>query len=340
LIRAAAQHAERATVVVMAESRETLSLEERVAWLREVAAPLPQVTVVGVRDDVPVDYAREEIWAAHVERMREGVSLAEELRARPAGPVDAVFSSEDYGAELARRFGAACVCVDRERALYPVSGSAVRADLAAYWHTLATPVRGGLCHRVVIVGAESTGKTTLARALAARLAARGGVWAPTQWVAEYGREYTVSKWAAARTSACAPVAVEDLEWRTAEFETIALEQQRWEDAGARASSPVLICDTDAFATEIWHERYVGTRSDVLVKLVAELPRRRSYLLSDWRDVPFEDDGLRDGEHIREWMHQTFVARLAEQPAPWRLVQGTLESRIAQALEWIEQHARF
>jgi cytidyltransferase-like protein len=81
LIRAAAQHAERATVVVMAESRETLSLEERVAWLREVAAPLPQVTVVGVRDDVPVDYAREEIWAAHVERMREGVSLA-----GPRGP--------------------------------------------------------------------------------------------------------------------------------------------------------------------------------------------------------------------------------------------------------------
>jgi HTH-type transcriptional regulator, transcriptional repressor of NAD biosynthesis genes len=190
------------------------------------------------------------------------------------------------------------------------------------------------------VGAESTGKTTMARALAARLAARGGVWAPTQWIAEYGREYTVSKWAAERASAGAPVAIEDLAWHTPEFETIALEQQRWEDAAARASSPVLICDTDAFATEIWHERYVGARSDALVKLAAELPRRRSYLLSDWRDVPFENDGLRDGEHIREWMHQTFAARLAAQSAPWRVIEGTLEERIAQALEWIEQHARF
>ena len=258
----------------------------------------------------------------------------------PAGRVDAVFSSEDYGAELERRFRAASVCVDRERAQYPVSGTAARADLAEHWNALAAPVRGELCHRLVIVGAESTGKSTLARALAAQLATQGGVWARTQWIAEYGREYTVSKWAAARARADAPVAVEDLVWRTPEFETIALEQQRWEDAAARASSPVLICDTDAFATEVWHERYVRSRCDALVKLSAALPRRRSYLLTDWRDLPFEDDDLRDGEQIRGSMHQTFVERLAEQSAPWRLVQGPLESRIEQALEWVRTHARF
>jgi HTH-type transcriptional repressor of NAD biosynthesis genes len=340
LIRAAAHHAEAATVVVMAESRETLTLEERVAWLRESFAALPQVCVVGVRDDVPIDHASEEIWAAHVEHMREGVRDAETIRTRPAGPVDAVFSSEDYGAELARRFGAAAVCVDRARAQYPVSGTAVRADLAAHWHALSPPVREGLCHRIVIVGAESTGKTTLARALAARLAERGAAWTLTQWVAEYGREYTVSKWQAARARGGAAVRIEDLAWSTREFEAIAREQQRWEDAAARASAPALVCDTDAFATEVWHERYVGSRSGALVQLAASLPRRRSYLLTDWRDVPFEDDGLRDGEHVRAWMHDTFVARLEAQGAPWRVIDGTLQSRLAQALEWVAKHARF
>jgi nicotinamide riboside kinase len=201
-------------------------------------------------------------------------------------------------------------------------------------------VRGGLCHRLAIVGAESTGKTTLARALAAQLAAQGGAWARTRWIAEYGREYTVSKWASARAAASQPVGVADLLWSTPEFETIAREQQRWEDDAARESSPVLVCDTDAFATEIWHERYVGTRSEALVKLAASLPRRRSYLLADWRDVPFEADGLRDGAHIREWMHETFVARLSAQAAPWRALRGTLASRLEQALEWVREHARF
>jgi HTH-type transcriptional regulator, transcriptional repressor of NAD biosynthesis genes len=340
LIRAAAHHAAQVSVIAMAASSETLTLEERVAWLREIFTSLPQVRVVGVRDDAPIDYASDAVWTAHVELMREGVRAAEKLRAHAAGPVDAVFSSEDYGAELGRRFGAAAVYVDRERALYPVSGTAVRADLAAHWHALAAPVRGGLCHRLVIVGAESTGKTTLARELTARLAARGAAWARTRWIGEYGREYTVSKWAAARAASGEPVAVADLVWSTPEFETIALEQQRWEDAAARESSPVLICDTDAFATEIWHERYVGARSDSLVKLAARVTARRSYLLTDWRDVPFEDDGLRDGEHIRAWMHETFAARLHAQPAPWRVVEGTLESRLSQALEWVEQHARF
>ncbi|NEE33240.1 AAA family ATPase, partial [Streptomyces sp. SID7982] len=73
------------------------------------------------------------------------------------------------------------------------SGTAVRKDPVGCWDFLQPPVRAALARRVVILGAESTGTTTLARALAAHYRARGGVWARTGYVAEYGREYSEDK---------------------------------------------------------------------------------------------------------------------------------------------------
>ena len=46
-------------------------------------------------------------------------------------------------------------------------------------------------------------------------------------------------------------------WTDADFEMIARRQQRDEDRAARMSGPVLVCDTDALATCIWQERYLG-----------------------------------------------------------------------------------
>ena len=78
----------------------------------------------------------------------------------------AVFSSEGYGAQLALWFDATHLPVDADRTAVPISGTAVRADLAAGWAWLAPATRAGLTTRVVLVGAESTGTTTIARLLA------------------------------------------------------------------------------------------------------------------------------------------------------------------------------
>ena len=124
----------------------------------------------------------------------------------------------------------------------------------ANWAFLAPPVRGWLARRVVVVGAESTGTTTMARALAAQLRLRGGAFAGTRWVPEYGRTLTELKMAGG-------VKVEDLVWDREDFLTVdPVEQNAAEDAAARAGGPLLICDTDAFATAIWEERYLGFTS--------------------------------------------------------------------------------
>jgi HTH-type transcriptional repressor of NAD biosynthesis genes len=128
-----------------------------------------------------------------------------------------VFTSEAYGDELARRLGARHVAMDPPRAAHPVSGTAVRADPVTHWSALAPCVRGHLAWRVVLVGAESTGKTTLAAAIAARLRARGGAFVDTAWVPEVGREVTAQKLAALGPGA----AMEALTWGTADFVDIA-----------------------------------------------------------------------------------------------------------------------
>ncbi|HTO52229.1 MAG TPA: AAA family ATPase [Myxococcota bacterium] len=335
LIRTAAQACERVSVLALAASRESLPLELRVAWLREVHEPDRNVAVIGGTDDVPVDYADPAIWDRHM-------AVFESLLAAAGAPlVDAVFTSESYGDELARRFGARHCCVDRERALAPVSGTAVRADPLTHWGELCAPARAYLARRVVIVGAESTGKTTLARALRDALAARGGAFAETRWVPEHGRDYTLEKLALARAHAAwrrAPApGMDDLDWPTSDFVAIARRQNELEAREARVGGPVLVCDTDAFATGIWHERYRSARAPE-VEALAE-PRPRLYLLTHHDDVPFQQDGIRDGEHLRAWMTDCFAERLRGGPHRLEFLRGSRSARLVQALGRIDDWLR-
>ena len=153
LVREALRHCDRVTVQVLGASVETIPLDVRIGWIREEH---PTAHVVGAIDDAPIDFASPAAWDEHMEVIR-GL-LAE--------PVDVVLTSDPYGAELARRLGARWHRVDPDRRTNPVSGTAVRADVRAHWHELAPCVRAWFTQRVVVLGAESTGTTTLAGDLA------------------------------------------------------------------------------------------------------------------------------------------------------------------------------
>jgi NadR type nicotinamide-nucleotide adenylyltransferase len=329
LVGTAAACCERVTVVVMAASVESIPLETRVQWMRE-AHPGPGVAVVGTVDDHPVDFESDAVWSAHVALMREAAARVTPLA------VDAVFTSEPYGAELARRLGARHVGLDLARGLVPISASRVRADPVGSWEHLSEPVRAWFARRVVVLGAESTGKTTLAAELAHRLRQRGAAFGATRWVAEHGRDYTVALWARTRAQAqldgLSPPALEGLSWPSSAFDDIARAQNRLEDSAARAGGPVLVCDTDAFATGVWHERYLGHRSPA----VEALARRHDlYLLTHPADVPFTQDGLRDGESIRAWMTEVFAARLEATGRRWAWLRGSRAERVEAALAAVD-----
>lgn len=170
--------------------------------------------------------------------------------------------------------------------------------------------------RVCIVGAESTGKTTLAVALAK--------YYHTCWVPEYGRTYTKGR-----------IYTKGHDyWETWEFVHIAQMQNSFEDALAKVSNRVLICDTDAFATAIWHEKYVGTISEDVRKLY----KNRNYDLYILTDLatPFTQDEIRVGEDSRQWMHERFVTELKREEKKYIIVVGDEDKRLKQSVDVINR----
>lgn len=298
LIRAAGANCDRVTVQVLASSVESIPVEVRAGWIR---AEHPGVTVVEGFDDAPIDYADPAIWDLHM-KVIEGLLDA---------PVDVVFTSDDYGQELARRLGARWFHVDPGRVAMPVSGTAIRADVAGRWWALPASVRGWFARRVVVLGAESTGSTTLAEALAAHY--------QVPWVPEFGRE-----WSAVRPGGPTEP------WHTVEFDLIAAEHRRQEiEALRRTPRPLVVSDTDALATAVWHERYLDAPSESVSALAKEWQPDLYLLTGD--EIPFVQDGMRDGEHLRHAMQERFREVLAESGVRWEEVRGTPAERLAAAV---------
>lgn len=332
LIRTAAEASERTTVAVLAAGVESIPLADRVYWLAAEHWADPGVAVLGDVDDHPVDLYDSGIWELHVGVVR---SVLARRAIRDGDPgmavVDAVFSSEEYGAELARRLGAEHVAVDPERLTYPVSGTAVRADVIGHWHRLAPATRAGLTARVVVLGAESTGTTTLAGELAGHFRARGGPFADTRLVVEHGRLHTEEKLAAGQALAKAagrtPPDLDSLVWTVGDFVDVARRQAVAEDEAATHGAPILVCDNDPWAATVWCERYLDRSHDEV-----DTDRRpHLYLLTDHVGVPFTQDGWRDGEHRREWMTARFVRGLQQRGVPWALLTGSREHRLRRAI---------
>jgi HTH-type transcriptional repressor of NAD biosynthesis genes len=160
------------------------------------------------------------------------------------------------------------------------------------------------------------------------------VWAKTQWVAEYGREYSANLLALTRARDAQATAF-DIKWQSQDFVQVAKVQCHRENAAAAHGSPVLVCDTDAMATRIWHERYMEAGNPAVDAIAAAMPPRALYILTSDQGVPFEDDGLRDGEHLRQWMTQRFRDVLSAQTSPWIEVQGTPRDRCRTALQTLD-----
>lgn len=336
LIRVAASRCAKVTVVVAGSHAESIPLSDRVSWLRDEHADTPSVEFVGIRDDAAIDYASPHAWAAH------NAIFDAALRSGGNVDVDAVFSGEPYGDELAEHHDATHVFVPRDTYLTnearhaPVltSGTACRADLAGMWDALAPATRAGLTLRVVFVGAESTGTTTVSRELAGRVRARGGIWERTQWVPEYGRQRSREKLDQLR-SRDSGATMASVAWSGEDFLLIARKQAQMEEAAARAGSPLLIADTDAFATQIWERRYLGETSRWAAAV--ELPAApRIYLVTDHQGVAFEQDGLRDGEHIREDMTTWFIDELTRTERSWVLLTGSVHERMDMAEEVVNR----
>lgn len=162
---------------------------------------------------------------------------------------------------------------------------------------------------IAVLGAESTGKTELANALALRISARG---ATVSLIGEYLREWC------------------DREGRTPrpdEQAAIATEQTRRIDEAAMRG--VVVADTTSLMTAVYSDMLFDDRTLYAPALAAQ--QRCTITLLTALDLPWVADGLqRDGPHVREPVDRKVRAALDGAGLPYAVVHGQGDERLAKA----------
>ncbi|RJG15537.1 AAA family ATPase [Massilia cavernae] len=159
--------------------------------------------------------------------------------------------------------------------------------------------------RVALLGAESSGKSTLAAALATHF--------DTVWVPEYLREFVDTK-------GRVPVEHEQL--------GIARTQMEREYAAAAVANRFLFCDTTPLMTAIYSRHYWGRLDEELAEL--ELVHDYAFTLVTAPDSPWTPDGLqRESDEVRQRVHGEVMRVLDERAIPFMVVTGSLPERVMQ-----------
>jgi NadR type nicotinamide-nucleotide adenylyltransferase len=164
--------------------------------------------------------------------------------------------------------------------------------------------------RVGIIGGESTGKSTLAIALAAHY--------QTVWVPEYLREFV-------DTHQRTPLAHEQF--------GIASEQVARENVKLSQAARYLFCDTTPRMTAMYSAYYFGSIDAELDALVKN--HRYDFHIVTAPTNPWSGDGLmRDGDAVRQAVHALVIERLQADGVPFLLVDGDVAERVRQAADYL------
>ncbi|MFI5907482.1 AAA family ATPase [Dactylosporangium sp. NPDC051541] len=280
LIEFARAHAGRVHVFVRVGGDDPIPWEVRRGWLAEL---FPDVVATAI-DDEP------ERWADRIT-----------AEVKP----DYLVSGDPSGPGMAARLGATLVPVDRH--VLPVSGTGVRKSPWDFEGFLPPPVRAWYVGRVCLIGAESTGKTSLAERLARHY---GTVWVPER-LRELGPDISPATLALAAQG-----------------------QGAAEELLARRAHRLLFADTDLLAVRLWSERRFGSAPAWL-----EQPKSPHVYLLCAPDHPFSGDDQRNTPAERRAFHETIEAELVRLGRPYVTLEGDEEQRFARAVEAVDDLSR-
>lgn len=274
-------------VLVFASAGDPIPGNTRVGWLREL---YPDVAVELVERTAPSLIAPDpaELVAA-VARHRKH-------------PPRFFFASEPAYAAAADALGATFVPVDPARGVFPTSGTALRADVLRHFAMLAAPARPYFVRRVAVIGAESTGKSTLCAQLADHFR--------TLHVPEYARTLAEHRG--------------DLDAQ--DLALAARAQLASEDAVARRAYRVMFCDTSVLTAARWHERLFGDAPEWMTH-----PRAYDLVLATSLDEAFVGRADRDKPAARRAFHARLIA---DHPDAIELT-GSRADRLAHAISAVD-----
>jgi HTH-type transcriptional repressor of NAD biosynthesis genes len=325
LIESANTQCEKLTVLVCSLQNETIPGNLRYDWIRQTFKSA-DINVVHITDEL-MQYPRGDedeffwdIWTGII--MRE------------LPDIDVIFTSEDYGKELAKRISFKypnmhidSVDVDTLRKTYPVSGTAIRDNPLENWQYIPTIAKPYFMKKIILVGPESTGKTELSKALAKHY---GGEYVP-----EYGRTYEEEY-----------VKGEKRQFELDDLEYIAMghvkhaKEIALRNAENGKNNHILILDTDSITTQIWSEIYFKKVPEKVMSLQNDYIQKGDlYLLMDI-DIPWVDDGMREFPMLRRWHHGRIEQELIKRDLNYVKIDGNFDERFDRAIGYIDKYLKY
>lgn len=303
-------------IVMIYDCPETTDvlLSVRANWIRQL---YPRVRVIEAWDgpteigDTPVIKQAHE---AYVLRQLQGQRVTH------------FYSREFYGEHMSVALGAVNRLLDwtpdstwGNRTAVPISATQIRASPHAHRPFLHPLVYRDLITHVVFLGAPSTGKTTLAEALAHRY--------HTRWMPEYGREYWETHQVDRRLS---------LE----QLEDIAVGHLEREEAHLAQANRYLFTDTNALTTYRFSLYYHGNATPYLAELANRCSVRYDLVFLCEADIPYDDTWDRSGEGNRAVFQKQIVSDLLVRRIPFFRVRGDLQSRIRDVEQVLAQFQKY
>ncbi|MDR3680106.1 MAG: ATP-binding protein [Flavipsychrobacter sp.] len=167
--------------------------------------------------------------------------------------------------------------------------------------------------KIVVIGPESTGKSTLSKAIAQKC--------QTLWVPEYARDYIASL---------------DRQYTEADLTTIASGQIATEDILLPQCPRLLVCDTDLYVLKVWSEHAFGRCNSQILHEIAT--RQYDMYLLTYIDVAWEYDEQREHADpgMREYFYKQYRDIVINSGVPWYDIRGNEEERLQTALTAINK----
>lgn len=300
LIDTAAEQCETLHVVIDSTSNQPIKGSLRFKWLQKIYKKSPNIKVIHSFSNNPqypqecdsVDTFYNKYWVPTIYKLIPNL--------------DVVFTSEEYGEEFGRYLGVPHVLVDQARSTYAVSGTAVRNNPIKNWNFIPDVVKPFYTKKIVIMGTESCGKSTLVKNLTKHFGSKC-------FVEEYGRTYTEKN----GTTNLAQHDFEVIAEKHNELIKRRLNQNK---------SKFLFIDTEAIITKTFGEMYLGDdfKSPMIDYFINEQKFDLYILLTT--DVPWVDDGTRDFPEDRMKHYNKIVRELQKRKIDYVLIGGNYEER--------------
>ena len=301
MIQFALQHCDALTVLICASNKELIDDGTRLNWVKETFK-LDDRVVVKI-----FAYDESELTNSSVssrEISKQWASIFEEI----VPDHTLLVTSEPYGEYVAEYMNITHIPFDYERIRFNISSSSINSDLKKNWNYLPGAVKRYFAKKVVILGTESTGKTTLASGLAAYFNAT--------LVSEAGRELIEDS---------NDFSIDDL-YKVAKHHASSIHKSTVE------GSLLLIIDTDIHITQSY-ARYFFHQQLELDQFVYEQNKADLYLYLN-NDVPFVQDGTRLDEAERNKLDLSHRATLNNYGVSYKEIIGDWNSRFKQAVELV------